>query len=112
MANRIPWDIYESALILDTYLRIEKGEIAFREAVFQLSEALRKKATNAGMDIDYAYRNKNGIAKQLGCMKYVVTDGKYGFSHTSKIYYEIVHIYKTGYERYLQILWQAQQMIE
>ena len=112
MTNRIPWDIYESALILDTYLRIERGEIAFREAVSQLSEILRKKAINAGIEIDHTYRNKNGIAKQLGCMKYVVTDGKYGFSHTSKMYYEIVHIYKTDHERYVQILSQAQHMIE
>ena len=109
---RIFWDIYESALILDTYMQIEKGEVTFKQAVSQLSSDLRKKAIKAGVTVDNLYRNENGIAIQLGCMKYILTDGRHGFSHAPKIYAEIAHIYKTDYEQYKQILYQAQHMIK
>ena len=110
--KRIPWNIYEATLMLDTYFRIESGEIASKSAIAELSSTLRLMAVNNGDIIDNIYRNENGIAIQLGCMKYVLTNGKYGFSHGPKIYSEIVRIYKQEPEKYAQILKEAKRMIK
>ena len=58
------------------------------------------------------YRNKNGIAIQLGCIKYILTDGKHGFSHGSKVYEEIVHIYQNNPDKFYKILEQAQYIAD
>ena len=48
MMKRIPWNIYEATLMLDTYFRIESGEIASKSAIAELSSALRLMAVNNG----------------------------------------------------------------
>jgi hypothetical protein len=79
MNQRIPWDIYESVLLLDTYFSIQRGIKTRKEAEAELSSKLRQKAINAGMKIDDIYRNQNGIHMQLGKIEYVVTNGHAGW---------------------------------
>ena len=111
MPKQALWDIYESALMLDTYFRIECGEISLKEAILDLSAKLRRKAIRNGDIIDDVYRNPNGISTHLGHMKYALTDGKEGLSHGAKIYSEIVRIYRQEPEKYAQILQEAESMV-
>ena len=61
MALRIPWDKYESALLLDMYFKVASGEIKRQQAVVKLSADLRNLAINRGIVIDDIFRNTNGI---------------------------------------------------
>ena len=108
---RIPWNIYESALLLDTYLRIERGDITRKYAVSELSTDLREMAINQGIKIDDVYRNENGISMHLYHMMYALTDGKSGLANTAKVYYQIVQIYREDYKHYEKILQEAKRII-
>lgn len=57
MAQRIVWDEYETALLIDTFWQIEKTPNRKQELIKWLSDALRKKAVNSGLTIDEKFRN-------------------------------------------------------
>ncbi len=56
-----------------------------------------------GIQTDDKFRNINGLSMQLGCITYIVTDGKHGFSSASKLFYETYHLYKTSPEVFSRI---------
>ena len=57
-----------------------------------------------GIQTDTKFRNINGLSMQLGCITYIVTDGKHGFSSASKLFYETYDLYKTNPELFASIL--------
>lgn len=65
MAIRIKWDQYEAALLIEAFWKIEQTPDKKKEIIKQLSADLRKKALNAGLEIDDVFRNENGISMQL-----------------------------------------------
>ena len=65
MSERVVWDKYETALLIDMFWKIENEEISKAEGVQQLSLKLRHMAINQGRIIDVVYRNCNGIVMQL-----------------------------------------------
>ena len=60
MALRIPWDIEEAVLMLDMLLKSLDGKLTRKEAIRQVSEKLRRRAVNRGIEIDDIFRNENG----------------------------------------------------
>ena len=60
-ALRIPWDIEEAVLMLDMLLKSIDGKLTRKEAIHQVSEKLRRRAVNRGIEIDEIFRNENGI---------------------------------------------------
>ena len=105
MANRIPWDQAETALLIDTYNQVETGQISMREAVPRLLRTLRQRALNAGIIIDDIYRNENGIQMMLGKIRYLMTGGKSGLPNTSRLFLNMVTLYQTdssAFERTLK----------
>ena len=107
---RKPWDIYESALLLDTFLLIESGHKTRKNGVDELSSSLRALGTSRGLIIDEKYRNANGIAMQLNNLQYAWTDGAKGLPCSSKIFYEIVEIYRNKPTEYQRLLSEAKAM--
>lgn len=107
---RKPWDIYESALLLDTFILIESGFKTRKNGVEELSSSLRSLGTSRGLIIDEKYRNTNGITMQLNNLQYAWTDGAKGLPCSSKIFYEIVDIYRNNPSEYQKLLSEAKAM--
>ena len=106
MPRHPAWDIYESALLLDICLRVERGDIEEKAAIKKLSETLRR--TAGRNDDNDTYRNEAGISWQYNYMKYLITRPDY--EHAPKIFKEIARLYREEPERYARILWKAKRM--
>ena len=78
MALRILWDRDEALILLDGLLSALNGEQPRMKVVQSISEELRKRAVNKGIEIDDVFRNTNGISMQLQTMEYIFTDGEKG----------------------------------
>ena len=68
MAVRIPWDKYETAILLDAGLQVKRGEVSRKTAVKTVSALLRERAICKGIEIDEVFRNENGISMQLSAL--------------------------------------------
>ena len=69
MAERIAWDKYEAAILLEAVLRIDANVESKNDAIERVSKQLRSMAKNRGLSIDDVYRNTNGISMQMTAMK-------------------------------------------
>lgn len=107
---RKPWDIYESALLLDTLILIESGLKTRKNGIEELSYSLRALGKSRGLFIDEKYSNTNGISMRLSGMQYAWTDGTKGWDGRAKIFYEIVDIYRHNPAEYQRILSEAKAM--
>ncbi|MGI6687980.1 MAG: hypothetical protein ACOX6Y_06460 [Christensenellales bacterium] len=111
-ANRIPGDKFEAALLVDTYIQIVTGKLPRKEAVSSLSKQLRQRTLNAGILIDDVFRNENGISMRLHEIEYLMTDEESGLKNTSRLFREMVRMYRTDPLAYQSILRDAQKQIE
>lgn len=93
MAIRFLWNIYEAAILLDYYLKVENGDISRSEAVTIVSQILIQRAVLTGHKIDAVFRNENGISMQLASMRNCYL-GKKRCLTISKVFYEIVNLKK------------------
>lgn len=66
---RVVWNKYEAALLVDTYEKVAKGELARKVAVAKLSKRLRYRKIKNGIEVNEKYRNENGIQLQLSIME-------------------------------------------
>lgn len=112
MAVRIPWDKYEAAILLDASLKVIQKKIKRNDAIRQVSYMLRQKAINKGIVIDSVYRNGNGISMQMNIMTALIENKPYGLHKASKIFLEIIDLYRTDYESYQYLLREAKQMVD
>ena len=76
MALRIPWDIEEAVLMLDMLLKSLDGKLTRKEAIRQVSEKLRRRAVNRGIEFDDIFRNENGITFQMSALEVAYTGKK------------------------------------
>ncbi len=111
MATRQPvWDKYEAALLLEGLLDILQGNMSKTDVIEHVSINLRKLAQKRGVEIDDQYRNTNGISFQLQSMK----SAYYGYTvsiPTTKLFTEVVTIYKNNPTEFSRILEEARAMI-
>lgn len=107
MALRVPWDKQETALLIDAYLRVKNKELSQQEAVKEISELLRRRAILSGMEIDDIFRNTNGIAMQMKIIGGLVDDRPSGLHSATKMFNEMVELYKTTPVVFNEILIQA-----
>lgn len=112
MTKRIQWDIYEVALLVDTYFELKKIELDRKYVVEMLSCELRDKATYAGIHIDAVFRNMNGINMRLCELMYIDTDGEKGMKNTSKLFKYMMEMYRNFPERFGDICSEAYSMVE
>lgn len=112
MVVRIPWDKYEVALLIETAVNIEEKRVSREYGVAKLSEQLRTKAANSGMEIDPIFRNKNGISMQLNIISSLLFNRKNGLHDATQLFYNMVKMYHTDSESFSELLKEAKQMVE
>lgn len=102
MAIRIPWDDCEAAYLLHELIRVLNNEISRNEAIQLVSNTLRKRALQRGIEIDDVFRNVNGITLQMSVMEYIYTDGKHGLKKPSmpRLFQHVVDLYKSDKNSY------------
>lgn len=91
---RVQWHIEEAAVLLDAYFRNGCSLSLPKSEITHLSALLKNRAQHLGIVFDDKFRNINGLNKQIGCIHYVVTEGREGFSNASKLFYETYDLYK------------------
>lgn len=90
MAERIMWDKYEAAILLEAVLNVEANIESKPDAVERVSKQLRSMAKNRGFSIDDVYRNTNGISMQMAAMKATAFELESKMRSHSKVFCEIV----------------------
>ncbi|MDD7408776.1 MAG: hypothetical protein SOV71_05090 [Anaerovoracaceae bacterium] len=113
MAQRIKWDIYETALLLDGYLRIQSGEKR-KDIISEISVKLRFLGEKRGYFIDDIFRNKNGISMQMGVMENCFTNGNSGYKSSNPpwVFRYVVNMYRSNHSAYERLLASAKYMID
>ena len=111
MAMRIPWDKYETAILIDACIQVINGKTDKNSAIKIVSEKLRKRAVNNGIAIDSVYRNQNGIKMQMTMIMSMICGEEPGLYNTSKVFYEMVEMYRTEYLTFSAILKKANLQI-
>ena len=110
MPSRVPFDKYEAAILLDAYLRFEHGDMSRKDAVKSVSDELRQRASDMGEEVDDTFRTVAGIQTQMSVMEYNYTGGKKGNKKLTKIFIEIIDLYRNNREEYDKLLHEARSM--
>lgn len=61
MARPSRWDEYETALLVEAYIKVTENGGMKTRVLQELSNNLRQMAVNKGIEIDDVYRNLNGM---------------------------------------------------
>lgn len=109
MAIRIPWDKHEAAILLDVCLAVIENKISRTDAVLKVSKTLREKAIKNGIVIDTIYRNENGISMQMNIMTALILETSSGLHGASKLFVDIVDLYKNNPAQFQKILEEAKR---
>ena len=100
MSIQKQWNQFEAAILLDNYIKYINGEISRKEAIQTTSLELRTMAKCRSYDIDDIYRNNNGINIQMHSMESAYK-GYTLLKPASKLFAEMVQIYKQDNERFI-----------
>lgn len=92
--NRISWNLYEAAILLQGFLDIRNKKIQRAKVIVNISVQLRLLAEQNGYVIDKKFRNVIGISLQMLHLEYAFTSGKEGLRPAYKWQYDIVEIFK------------------
>lgn len=103
---RIPWDKYEASLLIETYEKIQKGEVSKNNGLQNLSDMLRLKALREGKQIDGYFRNCNGMSFMINCIATTFNPNKYSI-HGSNLFTYMVNLYKNDINNFNEILSEA-----
>ena len=99
---REKWDLDEAVVLLEYYF-VSHGEYKESE-LLKIRNVLLKRASAMNINYDDKFRNLTGLQMQLGCIEYVVSDGKSGLKNAAKIFYEAFDLFQTNSTQYYRIL--------
>lgn len=111
MAVRIPWDKYETAILIDACIKVQNNILSKEIAVSEVSADLRRLAISRGYEIDDIFRNENGISMQMTIMSALLQNKPSGLHNASKLFSDIRDIYINDHNAYTQIIAEAKAMI-
>lgn len=111
MLSREPWNIHEAVILLDALLEHKDNKISRAEAVLLVSEKLRSMAQHSGREIDDIFRNTNGISFQMSSMESALA-GHTIMKPATRLFSEVVEIYRSEPERYKGLLEEAKVMVQ
>ena len=102
----VPFDKYETAVLIKAYMDVEKGSLRRDEAVKRVSETLRKRAIDSGKSVDDKFRCVSGISSQMQKLKAVIEKGNRLPDHinVSQVFMEVVNLYLKDREQFEKIL--------
>lgn len=112
MSERVVWDKYETALLIDMFWKIENEEISKAEGVQKLSQQLRQMAINQGRIIDDVYRNCNGMILQMSAIEKLFFSDRKCLKEASKLFVEMVEVYNSQRSVFNVILSEAKEMAQ
>ena len=101
---KINWTLEEAVVLFDLYFQNNTGFSIPDEKLLWLSEMYQNRARQIGLVVDSKFRNLPGLRLQLGCVHFVVTNGREGMSNVSQLFYETYDLYKTDPNRFQQIV--------
>lgn len=107
---RVPWDKYETALLIEAFWKIENDKQSRSVVLQELSDSLRKKAVNQGIAIDDTFRNLNGMQIQLSCIAVTFYPNRPAM-HKNAIMEEMADLYKKDRAAFNLILAEAHKMV-
>lgn len=110
MAVRIPWDKFETAILIEGCVDYNENKITKKEAVKRVSNELRQRALNKGEKIDDIYRNENGISMQFEIINSLIRKTDCGLHKASKLFREMSQVYLNDRSRFEKILKEAKCM--
>lgn len=84
MAMRIPWDKYETAILINACIQIINNKTDRSTAIQTVSVKLRKRAVNSGIMIDNVFRNENGVKMQMTMIMSII---QYDDTRTTMVLY-------------------------
>lgn len=93
LAKRVPWGEQEALLLLDAYDKIQKNSDKRIELANALSINLRRKASEAGEDIDESFRNYAGITMRLSEIDKILHPDNNGLTKTSSLFRSSAELY-------------------
>ena len=73
------------------------------EKLSEISKAYHNRANQLGLVVDEKFRNLNGLKMQIGCIHYVVTQGKSGLSGASSLFYKTYELFRNEPARFRKI---------
>lgn len=112
MSERVVWDKYETALLIDMFWKIENEEISKAEGVQKLSQQLRRMAINQGRIIDDVYRNCNGMILQMSAIEKLFFPDRKCLKEASKLFVEMVEVYNSQRSVFNVIVSEAKEMAQ
>lgn len=93
------WELEEAVALFEMYFR---GTTTNADLEL-LSKALKRRAHKNGIIVSTTFRNLNGLKMQLGCILYVVSDGKHGFHGASKLFFDTYDLYQNNKREFYNI---------
>jgi len=99
---RIKWSLEEAVVLLE-YFFVSRGE--YKDSELQtIRNMMIKRAIEMKIAYDEKFRNITGLRMQLGCIEYVVTDGKSGLQNAARIFNDAYDLFQENRPKYYLIL--------
>lgn len=99
---RIKWSLEEAVVLLE-YFFVSRGE--YKDSELQtIRNMMIKRALEMNIAYDEKFRNITGLRMQLGCIEYVVTDGKSGLQNAARIFNDAYDLFQENRPKYYLIL--------
>lgn len=103
--KKILWAEEEAVALFDLFFQYNGDLNAIPQVKIEyLSYCYQKRAKELHLDIDDKFRNYSGLSMQLGCLKYVVSGGKEGFSGASQLFHDTYKLYLENKTKFFSIL--------
>lgn len=109
MSKRVLWDKYETAILIDAYVRVKNNELTEKDAKKEVSSLLRLRAINSGLEIDEKFRNINGISIQFNIIRGLMEGYPSNMHGPVNLFSDMVNLYKDNPVAFNMILVQAKQ---
>lgn len=99
---RIKWSLEEAVALLE-YFFVSRGE--YKDSELQtIRNMMINRAIVMNIAYDEKFRNITGLRMQLGCIEYVVTDGKSGLQNAARIFNDAYDLFQENRPKYYMIL--------
>ena len=96
------WSIEEAVVLIEYYF-VSHGDYKDNE-LNNIRSMLIRRAEALNIEYDDKFRNLSGLHMQLGCIDYIVSNGKIGLKNVAKIFYEAYELYLKNKSKYYFIL--------
>lgn len=100
---RVQWELEETVALFDVYFKNGATLSIPEEKLIEISNAYRNRAKQCGLIVDEKFRNLNGLKMQIGCIHYVVTEGKSGLFGASSLFYKTYELFRNEPARFRKI---------